>query len=1052
MTAIVNSGNKQVAAEVLFDICVFCALAEEAEGFLKASGNLCDARFQQGFSKRNDREYRQTTVKNNLGELLRIHVSWPPSYGPVEASLHLKATLDEFQPRLAVMTGICAGDKRQVKLGDLVIPDRAFTYDSGKIVVGQDGRKEHMYDVDTGHPDQTLLQYARMFSGWTDIAATLKRPISRRQQRDWLLNRLLEIPSHCLDDLGMGEVNQFASNWRGIVADLQRCQTPLLTESRTLRDPMAIKELAWGEEEFPFKDPKAPERHVRAMGSGSAVRGDDPFSEVRLPVRKTVAIDMESAAFFRAAEDYPGLRSLLVKGVADYADDDKDDSFHAYAAVLSGLYALSFILEYANSQRMPRIAIRPSDQSFPVQSGRSSYGNSSYFVEVSNNLGDDLCVGNGSMHPIGILEIPDAETEVKSLIFNAMSSTTKKDTIKSLLRAKSLCHQVASEKTRCRLLVEITTRITEETVLPSRRHELWRECFKRCIQAIKNNNDPSIVELLASKVVDYVQDGHVTVMNSDANHLLSLVKKYIDTCFTGLPAEEQSLLLVRKSALLRNMSQFQATRLAEKGMSEESLRCAEKAVHVSPESWGAHLEQALSFWHLAQFERNHEHYNFRLEAAEDSFWDSITLRPTVYNLFSMARFFRLTYQAAPFLELFDLYARKEHDKREFLRNSFMLGEAAMQLWYVSHSSDITNLYLNEADTLLQKAINSECEEARHIVDLSFIKAAKGELAVGIDLISTLHSLEKSNAWTDIAKFVIDSDSDDDLVTRGFALGISDSAIWNKLGTFAITFLQDTMLAIQLYRTSLAINRSNAVTMTNLARALLMVGSDTALQEANMWISKAASCASRRFRWWKNVRDEIQEKVNPYQGRDIDVSPENIMMKLTKISNLHRSFQILKTIEDPDIRNGGLRKLIGRLLGTSLANSPKHSKPDMDPRHNSIVRVDSGFYFFEKQLYRMETVWRSEEIAPEVVDSFAKCLEYTRKGLLVSISGFSEEAKKRAYELRRDCQILLMDGDELETILHGSPSLEDAIRLKQLSFGKDLNLYHRIGPAQQLEMA
>src|SRR5689334_19545002 len=96
-----------------FDVCIFCAMAEEAEAVIEVFSRRSRARFEQAFSKRTNREYRHTTIRNNKGEPLSVHISWPLKYGPVETSLHLSPVLDEFRPRFAVMTGICAGDRRK---------------------------------------------------------------------------------------------------------------------------------------------------------------------------------------------------------------------------------------------------------------------------------------------------------------------------------------------------------------------------------------------------------------------------------------------------------------------------------------------------------------------------------------------------------------------------------------------------------------------------------------------------------------------------------------------------------------------------------------------------------------------------------------------------------------------------------------------------------------------------------------------------------------------------------------------------------------------------
>jgi len=90
------------------------------------------------------------------------------------------------------------------------------------------------------------------------------------------------------------------------------------------------------------------------MASGNAVRRDDPFQEIQAPVRGAIAIDMEGAAFGRVMSSYPTIPWLIVKGVSDYADADKDDSYHDYAMHASALYALSFLQAYVTYERLPR--------------------------------------------------------------------------------------------------------------------------------------------------------------------------------------------------------------------------------------------------------------------------------------------------------------------------------------------------------------------------------------------------------------------------------------------------------------------------------------------------------------------------------------------------------------------------------------------------------------------------------------------------------------------------------------------------------------------------
>ena len=74
-----------------------------------------------------------------------------------------------------------------------------------------------------------------------------------------------------------------------------------------------------------------------------------------------------------------------------------------------------------------------------------------------------------------------------------------------------------------------------------------------------------------------------------------------------------------------------------------------------------------------------------------------------------------------------------------------------------------------------------------------------------------------------------------------------------------------------------------------------------------------------------------------------------------------------------------------------------------------------------------------------------------KGLLISMNGFSLEAIKKAVNFRGDHEILLMDGEELEMVLKGCPSFDEAIRQKQQYFAIESNPYHRVSPTAQEEV-
>jgi len=66
------------------------------------------------------------------GTLVRIYVCCPANQGPFH-SLHASHLLfRHLKPKLVFMTGVCAGDREKTALGDVLVANQAFYYETGK--------------------------------------------------------------------------------------------------------------------------------------------------------------------------------------------------------------------------------------------------------------------------------------------------------------------------------------------------------------------------------------------------------------------------------------------------------------------------------------------------------------------------------------------------------------------------------------------------------------------------------------------------------------------------------------------------------------------------------------------------------------------------------------------------------------------------------------------------------------------------------------------------------------------------------------------------------
>src|SRR6266851_6989565 len=76
-----------------FDVCIVCALYEEAEAVLKEFSARCGVSFTKAFSSMDRYAYQHTTIWNKQGEPLTVLVTWLSDSGPTQTGLDLKPFL-----------------------------------------------------------------------------------------------------------------------------------------------------------------------------------------------------------------------------------------------------------------------------------------------------------------------------------------------------------------------------------------------------------------------------------------------------------------------------------------------------------------------------------------------------------------------------------------------------------------------------------------------------------------------------------------------------------------------------------------------------------------------------------------------------------------------------------------------------------------------------------------------------------------------------------------------------------------------------------------------
>jgi|GEM_PF-1912425 len=649
----------------------------------------------------------------------------------------------------------------------------------------------------------------------------------------------------------------------------------------------------------------------------------------------------------------------------------------------------------------------------------------------------------------------DTEIQViNDLISNAKNSFNKNETVKLLNEAKGIANKLVKKEDYFGYikLVEVLSELSFLTEVPSERVKLRTECLKKGIEALdKYKEIQEIALVLTDKLTDFLLDKYVILPNSDKQRYFTKIKSHIDYLIDNVGIKDAAALLCRKSALLRYLSKFQSTKILQEKMLDSALRCAEKSVAIGNLLWETHLAVGLSHWQKLKFEKGDENFNRRLENTQKSLRDSYLVQKTIPNVLSLCNFYRSTYQPMPFTKYFYEFLLLNPYKRQYFKQADMFSETAIQIWYGDYPKEMVNEKLEEAEKYLEEAINAGFNDAKMFLNLAFIKAALGEINVGFEIINSLYLNSKHKPWTEIAEMILKmkSENEDNLIKNGFALGVAESSSWNRLGTFISAFIKDDKLAISLYREAIKLNPNNAIALTNLARSICNSNNTLDnLYEAERLISKAASFSSPRFRWWRNVREIIKQKIQ-------DIVPDQITIKDTEnykynyLSDLYKTFLLLKKSKKPHQRGIEIEKIIERLLQISFSNST--GSYYTNPPIGTGKQIDASFYFYNKDFYRVEIKWEKDPVDFNAVTQLKSRLDIPdAKGLLISMSSFAQSAIDEVvqHNIKERQHILLMDGEDLELILQGSPLFDEAIRIKQLYFYKKSDPFHKLKAVEQ----
>lgn len=213
----------------------------------------------------------------------KIVVASQHEMGMVSAAILTTKAIMSWQPTLVAMTGVCAGARNKVNLGDLIVVKQVVDYNAGK----WKGNK-FIPDYTTISLDDNYANYINVFSDKQDLAHIIR------------------------------------SEWNHAAG----------------------------------KPPTEIDIHFEVIASGAAVVAcGEMVEEVQEHKRSICGIDMEAFGVAKAAESaFPSkVKWLIIKGVQDYADEQKSDAYREYSAFISAKFLKMFLDEHLSTliQQIP---------------------------------------------------------------------------------------------------------------------------------------------------------------------------------------------------------------------------------------------------------------------------------------------------------------------------------------------------------------------------------------------------------------------------------------------------------------------------------------------------------------------------------------------------------------------------------------------------------------------------------------------------------------------------------------------------------------------------
>lgn len=307
------------------DVLIICALRDEYNALLQTldGSTSWKEEFVEGWT------IAKTTLASPSGAL-SIMATWQNFMGREQAIAATTSLLQQEKNKIKCicMTGICAGRRGKVHLGDVIFADRLWSYDAGKSVVIE-GVEIFQGDQLQFRPNPKILQRMQSFKLEEEKWLELRPTYSLDYQERWLILQLLEGNQPTNNEI----FKTYCPGFTEVVKRLRK-RNWVTAQGFHLTDA-GLKEATKLKEESLFGLTNDPDFsfHIAPMATGSTVKEDENIFNYLADrdMRKVLGIDMEASGL-AALGEILNIPIIISKAVSDYGDTFKDDTYRHFAS------------------------------------------------------------------------------------------------------------------------------------------------------------------------------------------------------------------------------------------------------------------------------------------------------------------------------------------------------------------------------------------------------------------------------------------------------------------------------------------------------------------------------------------------------------------------------------------------------------------------------------------------------------------------------------------------------------------------------------------------